>query len=148
MSDNPALDTLLKTRNTLSKEVEEIRDVLAGRQKVLDSLNTTIDLLRGWTNQEAATAVRAKRNPPKTYDDAKIASAIEDLFISSEDGREFHIQEIVDHLANLDLVPTADGHSVRAKVSTLIKNKLPDIRVFGAAQYSRWKLVTKQEIKR
>lgn len=140
MSDNPTLDQLTNIRGELEQEVADIRNLLAGRQKVLESLNSTISLLRGWSQSDLADTATSKRSSPRRYDDDAMAGAISDLFLSARGNARFTMKEISAYLLKLDLIPDESNGS-RSKINAILNSKLKGaVELEGFAHTAQWKL--------
>lgn len=141
MSDNPTLDQLVQIRGKLEQEIAQVRSLLAGRNKAMESLNSTIELLRGWEHMDLPEPTDTKRSSPRQYDDDAMVDGITNFFLAKGSDAKVPIRDITAHLRSLGLA--GDDDKAKAKVNQLLRTKLNGVvDVVGASTKARWFLTS------
>lgn len=133
---NAHVDILKKMREQVEQEMITLRNALAGKQKTLDSLNTTIDLMRGWVDPEEV----APRIVHTGYDDKAIAEGIRDFFLENPGSHK--INAIVGYLESKDLVPSGRYTASRSKVGIVLKTMNAEIELLGIGPAAKYQTIS------
>jgi len=132
MEKDANVDVLIRIRGQMELEIQGIRDVLAGKNKALQSLNDTIDLLRGWHSEEAVQAIERR-----SYNDTDIKNGIEEFFLENANASGHTIRAICDFLEGKGIIPTYCP-AVRSKVNRVINELVQDIRCVGNGTHAKY----------
>lgn len=131
------VDALLRVRKVMEGEIEELRNILAGKTKALVSLNSTIDLLRGWTGEEMLEAKVRPVREQRTYNTEAIREKVVDILTDAR--KALSVKEICEVLEGEGLVPSYCP-AVYQKVRDVIKSVegVKSKEVKGETEKLRW----------
>lgn len=133
---NAHVDILKKMREQVEQEMITLRNALAGKQKTLDSINTTIDLMRGWVDPEEV----APRAAYTGYNDKAIMEGVRDFFLENPSSHK--INSIVGYLEGKDLLPAGRYTASRSKVGVILKSMSAEIVLLGVGPAAKYQVVS------